>query len=71
MQSNAITVTLRYGSTPTSLSSSSDLKCSTTGSNTSCTASGSDAISAGDFVDYIISGASVNPAGVWTALTCK
>ena len=70
-QSSPITVTLRFGSSPTSLSSSSDLTCTTSGSGTSCSSTGSDTVPASGFVDYVIGGASTTPAGVWTALTCN
>jgi hypothetical protein len=68
-QGATITVTLRIG-TPGSMASSTDLSCSATSGN-SCTASGSDQIPAGTFVDLIISGANSTPAAVWTALTCN
>jgi hypothetical protein len=37
----------------------------------SCTATGSDAVAAGSFVDLSVSGASGTGAGVWTALACN
>jgi hypothetical protein len=46
------------------------LTCSTN-SGPSCSVSGTVAITAGSFVDFSITGASVNPAGVWTALQCN
>jgi hypothetical protein len=69
-QGGTITVKLRYGSSPSSLASSMDLTCSTTTGN-SCSATGSDTIPAGGFVDLIVSGANNSPGGVWTALTCN
>jgi hypothetical protein len=69
-QGGTITVRLRYGSSPSSMASSSDLTCSTTTGN-SCSASGSDTVPAGGFVDLLVSGANNSPGGVWTALTCN
>jgi hypothetical protein len=70
-QSSTITVTLRIG-TPGSgtMSSSLDITC-TVSTGSSCTATGNDTVPVNGFVDYIISGASNNPSGVWTALTCN
>ena len=69
-QGGTITLRLRYGSSPSSMASSTDLTCSaTTGS--SCSATGSDTIPANGFVDLIVSGANSSPGGVWTALTCN
>jgi len=70
MQSGTITVTLRYGSTPKSLASSADLTV-TVPTGSSDFATGIETIPAGDFVDYYITGASTNPAAVWTSLTCN
>jgi hypothetical protein len=69
-QGGTITVTLRYGSSPSSMASSTDLTCSTTSGN-SCSATGSDTVPSGGFVDLIVSGANNSPGGVWTALTCN
>ena len=52
------------------MADSTDLTCSATTGN-SCSATGSDTVPAGGFVDLIISGANNTPAGVWTALTCN
>jgi hypothetical protein len=68
-QSATITVTLRVGTTPSSLSNTS-LSCSAS-TNGSCTATESVTVGAGEFVDLSITGASTTPAGVWTALTCN
>jgi hypothetical protein len=68
-QGQTITVTLRIG-TPGSMTSSSNLTCSATTGN-SCSATGSDAVPAGGFVDLVISGANSTPAGVWIALACN
>jgi hypothetical protein len=67
-QSNTITVTLRVG-TPGLMSNS--MLAVTVSPNSSSTATGSVTISAGQFIDYQISSASSNAAGVWTALTCQ
>jgi len=67
-QANPIDVTLRVG-TPGHMVSTA-LTCSPTASGGSCTATGSIAVAAGSFVDLIVSKASGNPAGVWTALSC-
>jgi len=69
-QSGTITVKLRYGSSPSNMTSSTDLTCTATTGN-SCTAPGSDIIPVNGFVDLIVSGASNSPGGVWTALTCN
>jgi len=69
-QGGTITVTLRIGTTPGNMTSSSDLTCSATTGN-SCSVTGSDAVRAGGFVDLVISGANNTPAGVWTALACN
>jgi hypothetical protein len=61
-------VTLRVG-TPGSMSNST-LACSVS-TNSSCTATGTVTVAAGQFIDYIISSASGTAAGVWTALTCQ
>jgi hypothetical protein len=68
-QGGTITVTLRIG-TPSSMASSTDLTCTATTGN-SCSATGSDTVPAGNFVDLSISGASSVAAGVWTALACN
>ena len=67
-QSNTITVTLRVG-TPGSMANSA-LTVSVS-SNSSATATGSVTITAGQFIDYEMSGTSGTAAGVWTALTCQ
>jgi hypothetical protein len=67
-QSNTINVVLRQG-TPGSMADTG-LGCSV-GSGSSCTATGSVAIPAGNFVDFSVSGASGTAAGVWVALTCN
>jgi hypothetical protein len=67
-QSNPVTVTLRSGDA--SSMNDTALTCSTN-SGPSCSVSGSVAVTAGSFVDFSITGASVNPAGVWTALQCN
>jgi hypothetical protein len=69
-QNNAITVTLRVGPSPSSMADTT-LVCSSVATGSSCSASGSVAVSAGSFVDLSISGADNNPAAVWTALTCN
>ena len=67
-QGGTITATLRIG-TPGNMVSSADLTCTaTTGS--SCSATGSDAVPAGGFVDLVLSGANNVPGAVWTALAC-
>jgi hypothetical protein len=68
-QGGTITATLRIG-TPGNMVSSADLTCTaTTGS--SCSATGSDAVPAGGFVDLVLSGANNVPGAVWTALACN
>lgn len=67
-QQNTITVTLRLGSTPGTMADTG-LACSVA-PGTSCTGTGSVAITAGSFVDLGVAGASGNAAGVWTALEC-
>jgi len=77
-QSSTIVVTLRVGS-PSSMSNTS--LAVTVSTNSSATATGSVTITAGQFIDYIITGPpppatqpstpSGTPAGVWTALTCQ
>jgi hypothetical protein len=47
------------------------LVCASVGKGASCSATGTDAIPAGSFVDFRIDGADVNPAAVWTALSCN
>jgi len=69
-QGGTITVKLRYGSSPSSMASSTDLTCTATTGN-SCSATGSDTVPIGGFVDLIVSGANNSPGGVWTALTCN
>jgi hypothetical protein len=67
-QSNTISVTLRTG-VPGAMVPST-LVCSAA-TNASCTATGSVAVAAGQFIDYEIDGPSGTPAGVWTALQCQ
>jgi hypothetical protein len=67
-QSNTVTVTLRQGG-PTSMADTS-LACSVA-SGGSCTATGSVVVAAGNFVDFIVTGASGTVAGVWVALGCN
>ena len=66
-QANAITVTLRQGS-PTAMVDTG-LVCSVA-SGSACTASGSVAVAAGNFVDLHVSGANGTASGVWMALAC-
>jgi collagen type VII alpha len=67
-QSNSVTVTLRTG-TATSMANTT-ISCAPA-PNGSCTALGSVAIAAGNFIDFIFSGASGTTAGVWTSLQCS
>jgi hypothetical protein len=67
-QANTVTVTLRQG-TPTAMANTS-LSCSAA-SGTECTASGSVPVAAGNFVDFLVSGANGTAAGVWMALVCN
>jgi hypothetical protein len=69
LQSGTITVTLRTGA-PGSMTSST-LVCSSVATNSSCLATGSVVVAAGQFIDYQISGASGTAAPVWTALQCQ
>ena len=68
LQGGTITVTLRQG-TPSAMVATA-LAC-TVSSNSSCTATGSVAVAAGNFVDFGITGANGTAAGVWTALACN
>jgi hypothetical protein len=68
-QSGAVTVTLRNGTSGSSMSATA-LEC-TPSTSGSCPATGSVTIPAGSFVDLEISGASGTVAGVWTSLTCQ
>jgi hypothetical protein len=68
-QGGSVTVTLRVG-TPGSMVSSSELTC-TASTGGSCSATGSVAVTAGSFVDLVMSGANNSVAGVWTALACN
>jgi hypothetical protein len=65
--SNTINVTLRQG-LPGGMADTA-LVCSVA-AGASCTATGSVAVAAGNFVDLNITGASSTAAGVWTALAC-
>jgi hypothetical protein len=67
-QSNTIKVTLRTGAPGMMVPST--LVCSVA-PGSSCTATGSVIIAAGQFIDYEIDGPSATPAGVWTALQCQ
>jgi hypothetical protein len=67
-QSGAITVTLRLGTSGTTMQ---DTVLSCTPSAGSCPALGSVAIPAGSFVDLRIDHTSGTVAGVWTSLTCN
>jgi hypothetical protein len=68
-QSGTVTVTLRVGTTASTMSNTA-LTCmpSTSGS---CPVMGSVPIPAGSFVDLEITGASGTVAGVWTSLQCQ
>jgi hypothetical protein len=68
-QTGSVKVTLRAGTSPTSLTDTA-LVCSP-GTNGSCVATGSVPIAAGEFIDFRFDGASGTVAGVWTALTCQ
>jgi hypothetical protein len=65
---NTINVTLREG-TRGSMANTS-LTCSVA-PGSACTASGSVAVTAGNFVDFNVTGASGTAVGVWTALACN
>jgi collagen type VII alpha len=67
-QAVTLTVTLRSG--PVGSLADTSLTCSVT-SGSSCTVTGSVAITPGNFIDLRFDGASGTPAGVWTALTCQ
>jgi hypothetical protein len=67
-QSGNITVTLRLG---TSSSTMADTALSCAPSSGACTAVASVSIPAGSFVDLSITGSSGTVAGVWTSLTCN
>jgi hypothetical protein len=67
-QSGTITVTLRQG-TPGSMANTT-LACSVA-SGSVCTAVGNVTVTPGNFVDFSVSGASGNAAGVWMALMCN
>ena len=66
-QTNVINVMLRQGA-PGGMADTG-LACSVASGGT-CTATGSVAVGAGNFVDLSIGGASGTTAGVWTALAC-
>jgi hypothetical protein len=66
-QSNNITVTLRAGNATTL--NNTTLSCTTASGQ--CAVSGSVALSAGEFMDLSITGASGTAAGVWTSLSCQ
>ncbi len=65
---NTINVTLRQG-TPGSMADTG-LACSVA-PGSACTATGSVAVGAGNFVDFSVTGASGTAAGVWMALACN
>jgi len=67
-QSNTINVMLRQGTSGSM--ADTGLGCSVE-SGSSCMATGSVAIAAGNFVDFSVSGASGTAAGVWVALSCN
>jgi collagen type VII alpha len=67
-QTGAITVTLRAG--PPGALADTPLTCSPA-TNGSCTATGSVAIAAGEFIDFEVDSASGVAAGVWTSLQCQ
>ena len=67
-QSNTITVTLRQGLAGSMADTA--LTCSAV-SGSSCTATGSVVVTAGNFVDLVVTGASGTPAGVWSAVACN
>jgi hypothetical protein len=66
-QSGTITVILRHG-TPGAMADTT-MSCQVA-SGASCAMTGSVAVAAGNFLDFIVSGASGTAAGVWTALQC-
>lgn len=70
LQSNAITVKLRQGSSPYNLADTA-LVCSAVANGTSCTHTGSVVVPQGSFLDLSISGASGTTSGVWSAVTCN
>jgi hypothetical protein len=67
-QSNTIDVTLRQG-TPGNMANTT-LACSVA-PGSACTATGNVTVTAGEFVDLRVTGASGTATGVWTALTCN
>jgi hypothetical protein len=69
-QNGLITITLRVGATPASMTDTA-LVCSSVAKGASCSVTGSVPVSAGSFIDLIVSGADNNPAAVWTALSCN
>ncbi len=70
MQANPITVTLRQGSSPSTMASTS-LACTQVSSGSACTQTGSVPVAPGSFVDLIITGANGSQSAVWTALGCS
>jgi hypothetical protein len=66
-QANTITVTLRQG-TPGNMANTT-MACAAS-TNTPCSATGSAAISAGNFIDFSITGANGTAAAVWIAFSC-
>ncbi len=69
-QGGTITVTLRVGTTPASMSNTA-LVCSSVATGATCSETGNVVVPAGSFVDLIISGANGTAGGVWTALACN
>ncbi len=67
-QSNTISVTLRQGTPGTMVNTA--LACSVA-PGAACTVMGNVTVAAGDFVDFIVTGASGTLGGVWTALSCN
>ena len=67
-QTNAVTVKLRQG-TPGNMADTA-LVCSVT-PEVACTVTGNVSVSAGNFVDYSVAGASGTAGGIWTALACN
>ena len=70
-QGNAVTVTLRQGSSGSSGSMADTALTCTAAAGGTCSVTGSVAVAAGSFLDLSVTGANANTAGVWTAVGCN
>ena len=70
-QGNAVTVTLRQGSSGSAGSMADTVLACTAAAGGTCSVTGSVAVAAGSFVDLSVTGANATTAGVWTAMGCN